>query len=146
MRKVDGDGKFERVSGTSVGGGTFWGLGKLLTKCKSFDALLETSHQGNNRVTICLLEIYMVEWTILGYALHQRQLCRALARQFQRTKSLNSISLKMWQDCIYECTSIWSQENILWGIFHRRSCLHQTQYPWRLIFDVTDRVGMHMDI
>nr|GEV84242.1 glutamine synthetase nodule isozyme [Tanacetum cinerariifolium] len=31
---VDGDGKFERVSGTSVGGGTFWGLGKLLTKCK----------------------------------------------------------------------------------------------------------------
>jgi type II pantothenate kinase len=32
--QVDGDGKFERVSGTSVGGGTFWGLGKLLTKCQ----------------------------------------------------------------------------------------------------------------
>jgi pantothenate kinase len=31
---VEGDGKFERVSGTSIGGGTFWGLGKLLTKCK----------------------------------------------------------------------------------------------------------------
>lgn len=31
--KVDGDGKFQRVSGTNVGGGTYWGLGRLLTKC-----------------------------------------------------------------------------------------------------------------
>jgi len=31
---VEGNGKFERVSGTSIGGGTFWGLGKLLTQCK----------------------------------------------------------------------------------------------------------------
>ncbi|CAA0814129.1 Pantothenate kinase 2 [Striga hermonthica] len=59
MIKVDGDNKFERVSGTSVGGGTFWGLGKLLTKCKSFDELLELSHKGNNRVIDMLVgDIY----------------------------------------------------------------------------------------
>ncbi|KAL7261121.1 hypothetical protein ACSBR1_006712 [Camellia fascicularis] len=59
LLKVDGDGKFERVSGTSVGGGTFWGLGKLLTKCKSFDELLELSHKGNNRVIDMLVgDIY----------------------------------------------------------------------------------------
>lgn len=59
MIKVDGDGKFERVSGTSVGGGTFWGLGKLLTKCQSFDELLELSHVGNNRVIDMLVgDIY----------------------------------------------------------------------------------------
>lgn len=59
MIKVDGDNDFERVSGTSVGGGTFWGLGKLLTKCKSFDELLELSHQGNNRVIDMLVgDIY----------------------------------------------------------------------------------------
>ncbi|KAK4765647.1 hypothetical protein SAY86_026737 [Trapa natans] len=59
MIKVDGDGKFERVSGTSVGGGTFLGLGRLLTKCKSFDELLELSHQGNNRVIDMLVgDIY----------------------------------------------------------------------------------------
>ncbi|KAB2609337.1 pantothenate kinase 2 [Pyrus ussuriensis x Pyrus communis] len=46
--KVDGDGKFQRVSGTNVGGGTYWGLGKLLTKCKSFDELLELSQRGDN--------------------------------------------------------------------------------------------------
>lgn len=57
--KVEGAGKFERVSGTSIGGGTFWGLGKLLTKCKSFDELLELSHRGNNRVIDMLVgDIY----------------------------------------------------------------------------------------
>ncbi|KAL4639074.1 hypothetical protein ACB092_03G191900 [Castanea dentata] len=59
MIKVEGDGKFERVSGTNVGGGTFWGLGRLLTKCKSFDELLELSQQGNNRVIDMLVgDIY----------------------------------------------------------------------------------------
>ncbi|XP_021293054.1 pantothenate kinase 1 isoform X2 [Herrania umbratica] len=59
MIKVDGDGKFERVSGTNLGGGTFWGLGRLLTKCKNFDELLELSHQGNNRVIDMLVgDIY----------------------------------------------------------------------------------------
>ncbi|KAJ6903938.1 pantothenate kinase 1-like isoform X1 [Populus alba x Populus x berolinensis] len=59
MIKVDGDGKFERVSGTSVGGGTFWGLGKLLTKCQSFDELLELSHRGDNRAIDTLVgDIY----------------------------------------------------------------------------------------
>lgn len=59
MIKVDGDNKFERVSGTSVGGGTFWGLGKLLTQCKSFDELLEMSHGGNNKAVDMLVgDIY----------------------------------------------------------------------------------------
>ncbi|KAF7806082.1 pantothenate kinase 2 [Senna tora] len=59
MIKVDGDGKFERVSGTNVGGGTYWGLGRLLTKCKSFDELLELSQKGDNRTTDMLVgDIY----------------------------------------------------------------------------------------
>ncbi|KAI9174815.1 hypothetical protein LWI28_023120 [Acer negundo] len=49
MIKVDGDGKFQQVSGTNVGGGTYCGLGRLLTKCKSFDELLELSQRGDNR-------------------------------------------------------------------------------------------------
>ncbi|TKY55205.1 Pantothenate kinase 2 [Spatholobus suberectus] len=59
MIKVDGDGKFERVSGTNVGGGTYWGLGRLLTKCESFDELLELSQKGDNRNTDMLVgDIY----------------------------------------------------------------------------------------
>ncbi|KAL9681382.1 hypothetical protein QQ045_013165 [Rhodiola kirilowii] len=59
MIKVDGDGNFERVSGTNVGGGTYWGLGKLLTKCRSFDELLELSQRGDNRAIDMLVgDIY----------------------------------------------------------------------------------------
>ncbi|OVA16989.1 protein of unknown function DUF89 [Macleaya cordata] len=59
MIKVDGDGTFQRVSGTNVGGGTYWGLGRLLTKCKSFDELLELSQRGDNKVIDMLVgDIY----------------------------------------------------------------------------------------
>jgi len=37
--KVDEDGKFERVSGTSLGGGTLWGLLSLLTLATNFDGM-----------------------------------------------------------------------------------------------------------
>ncbi|XVF50319.1 hypothetical protein PTKIN_Ptkin04bG0087400 [Pterospermum kingtungense] len=59
MIKVDGDGKFQRVSGTNVGGGTYLGLGRLLTKCNSFDELLELSQKGDNRTIDMLVgDIY----------------------------------------------------------------------------------------
>lgn len=32
--KVEAEDKFERIGGSSIGGGTFWGLGALLTKTK----------------------------------------------------------------------------------------------------------------
>lgn len=35
--RVDEDGSFERVSGTSLGGGTLWGLLSLLTPATTFD-------------------------------------------------------------------------------------------------------------
>ena len=46
--KVDGEGKYTRVSGSCLGGGTFWGLCRLLTKAKSFDEMLELGMKGNN--------------------------------------------------------------------------------------------------
>lgn len=30
--QVEAEDKFERIGGSSIGGGTFWGLGALLTK------------------------------------------------------------------------------------------------------------------
>lgn len=38
--KVNENGSFERVSGTSIGGGTLWGLLSLLTPATSFDGEL----------------------------------------------------------------------------------------------------------
>ena len=34
------------MSGSSIGGGTYWGLCRLLTKCKSFDEVLDLAESG----------------------------------------------------------------------------------------------------
>lgn len=57
--KVDGEGVFERVSGTNLGGGTFWGLCRLLTRVRSFDEMLELSSRGDSRkVDMLVGDIY----------------------------------------------------------------------------------------
>jgi pantothenate kinase len=48
MVKVEGEGSYQRVSGTNIGGGTFWGLCKLLTGRESFDDILQLSTEGDN--------------------------------------------------------------------------------------------------
>ncbi|KAF0687231.1 Aste57867_20993 [Aphanomyces stellatus] len=47
--KVTSETEYHRVSGTSLGGGTFLGLCKLLSKYKSFDEALEASAKGNSQ-------------------------------------------------------------------------------------------------
>ena len=57
--RVDGFGKYERVSGSSVGGGTFWGLCRLLTKVKTFDEVEQLSAAGHNpNVDLMVRDIY----------------------------------------------------------------------------------------
>ncbi|KAL0481588.1 type II pantothenate kinase [Acrasis kona] len=57
--KVNGDDDFDRVSGSSMGGGTFWGLSKLLTGISSFEEVLELSSQGDNKqVDMLVGDIY----------------------------------------------------------------------------------------
>ncbi|KAI0494509.1 hypothetical protein KFK09_024647 [Dendrobium nobile] len=50
MIKVMGNRKFERVTGTHIGGGTMFGLAKLLTGCTRYDDFLKLSQQGDNLV------------------------------------------------------------------------------------------------
>lgn len=59
MVKVDSQGRHHRVSGTNIGGGTFWGLGRLLTGKTSFDEILELSSKGDNsQVDMLVGDIY----------------------------------------------------------------------------------------
>jgi type II pantothenate kinase len=56
--RVDESGH-ERVSGTNMGGGTFWGLCRLLTGAKDFDEMLELSARGDNsQVDMLVGDIY----------------------------------------------------------------------------------------
>lgn len=59
MIKVSNDGKFERVSGTMIGGGTLVGLSNLLTGIKDFDTIIEMSQVGDNSgVDMLVKDIY----------------------------------------------------------------------------------------
>jgi len=65
--KVDEDGAFERVSGTSLGGGTLWGLLTLLTQATSFDEMLALSERGDNSTVDMLVgDIYGQDYSKLG--------------------------------------------------------------------------------
>ncbi|XP_068686158.1 4'-phosphopantetheine phosphatase-like isoform X1 [Montipora capricornis] len=57
--KVLSETEYERVGGTSMGGGTFWGLGSLLTSAKGFDELLELATKGRHQnVDMLVRDIY----------------------------------------------------------------------------------------
>ncbi len=57
--RVDGFGRYERVSGTSVGGGTFWGLCRLLTKVKTFSEVEQLCNVGHNaNIDLLVSDIY----------------------------------------------------------------------------------------
>ncbi|EGD82050.1 pantothenate kinase 4 [Salpingoeca rosetta] len=47
--KVESDTAFERVDGSALGGGTFWGLGSLLTGAGGFDEILDLAQRGDCR-------------------------------------------------------------------------------------------------
>ncbi|KAG0169422.1 hypothetical protein DFQ28_003680 [Apophysomyces sp. BC1034] len=65
--KVTGPDEFSRISGTSLGGGTLWGLLSMLTDAQSFDDMLEISKTGDNRnVDLMVGDIYGSDYTKLG--------------------------------------------------------------------------------
>ncbi|XP_062521302.1 4'-phosphopantetheine phosphatase-like isoform X2 [Corticium candelabrum] len=65
--KVDSESEFKRIGGTSMGGGTFWGLGSLITEAKGFDELLQLASMGNHKnVDMLVGDIYGGHYEMLG--------------------------------------------------------------------------------
>ncbi|RUS27179.1 fumble-domain-containing protein, partial [Jimgerdemannia flammicorona] len=65
--KVTGPDQFERISGTSLGGGTLWGLLSLLTGAQTFDEMLDASQIGDNRnVDMLVGDIYGTDYSKIG--------------------------------------------------------------------------------
>lgn len=56
---MDGPADFKRVSGSSIGGGTYWGLCRLLTAANTYDESLEIASRGDSNVVDMLVgDIY----------------------------------------------------------------------------------------
>ncbi|KXS12164.1 fumble-domain-containing protein [Gonapodya prolifera JEL478] len=67
LLKVSGEDQFERISGTSVGGGTLWGLLSLLTPAQTYDDMLELSKLGDNKgVDMLVGDIYGSDYSRVG--------------------------------------------------------------------------------
>lgn len=67
MIKVMGPRKFERIGGTSLGGGTLWGLLSLLTGARTFDEMLDGAAKGDNsRVDMLVGDIYGMDYGRVG--------------------------------------------------------------------------------
>lgn len=67
MLKVTGPRSFQRVGGTSLGGGTLWGLLSLLTGARSFDDMLaEAEHGDNTKVDMMIGDIYGADYGKIG--------------------------------------------------------------------------------
>ena len=65
--KVLKRGSLERISGTSLGGGTLWGLLSLLTDAKDYDEMLELSLKGDNKnVDMLVGDIYGGDYSKIG--------------------------------------------------------------------------------
>ena len=67
MIKVSGSRKFDRIGGTSLGGGTFWGLLSLLTGAGTFDDMLAMADRGDNATIDMLVgDIYGTDYSKVG--------------------------------------------------------------------------------
>ncbi|KAL1924465.1 uncharacterized protein VTP21DRAFT_4119 [Calcarisporiella thermophila] len=91
--KVTGYDKFERISGTSLGGGTLWGLLSLLTDAKSFDEMLEMSKHGDNRnVDMLVGDIYGTDYSRIG--LKSTVIASTMGKVFRRNIRHNKDSFR----------------------------------------------------
>lgn len=67
MIKVSGPRRYERIGGTSLGGGTLWGILSLLTGARSFDEMLELAQRGDNAgVDMLVGDIYGTDYGKIG--------------------------------------------------------------------------------
>lgn len=65
--RVSGPRTYERVGGTSLGGGTLWGLLSLLTPAESFDDMLDMAAEGDNaKVDMLVGDIYGTDYGKIG--------------------------------------------------------------------------------
>ncbi|PQE05989.1 pantothenate kinase protein [Rutstroemia sp. NJR-2017a BBW] len=67
MIKVSGPRAYQRVGGTSLGGGTLWGLLSLLTGARTFDDMLGMAERGDNsKVDMLVGDIYGTDYGKIG--------------------------------------------------------------------------------
>lgn len=85
MIKVEGPGQFERIGGSSLGGGTLWGLLLLLTDAKDYNEMLEMAQRGNNEnIDLLVGDIYGQSYNKIG--LKSSHIASSFAKVFKKLR------------------------------------------------------------
>lgn len=87
MIKVTGPGPqgFERIGGSSLGGGTLWGLLLLLTDANDYNEMLEMAQRGNNEnVDLLVGDIYGTSYNKIG--LKSNHIASSFAKVFKKLR------------------------------------------------------------
>ncbi|KAM9972010.1 hypothetical protein ACTFIW_012000 [Dictyostelium discoideum] len=92
--KVENETNFQRVDGTSLGGGTFWGLCSLLTGVSDYDEMLEMTKNGqSNHVDLVVGDIYGMDYTKIGLSsdtIATQSLLKMVSNNISQIAYLNS--------------------------------------------------------
>lgn len=95
MIKVVGPGPngFERIGGSSLGGGTLWGLLLLLTDAKDYNEMLEMAQRGNNEnIDLLVGDIYGSSYNKIG--LKSNHIASSFAKVFKKLR-FNQLNKKL---------------------------------------------------
>lgn len=93
MIKVHGPGVFTRVGGSSLGGGTLWGLLSMLTDCSSFDEMLDIADEGDNTgVDMLVGDIYGTDYARIG--LKATTIASSFGKVFKQAKGVKDFNEK----------------------------------------------------
>lgn len=87
MIKVTGPGPngFERIGGSSLGGGTLWGLLSLLTDAKDYNEMLEMASKGDNEnIDLLVGDIYGNSYNKIG--LKSSHIASSFAKVFKKLR------------------------------------------------------------
>lgn len=97
MLKVTGPRSYQRVGGTSLGGGTLWGLLSLLTGARTFDEMLDQAGDGDNtNVDMLVGDIYGQDYGKIG--LKSTTIASSFGKVFRMKREAESAALQAGKD------------------------------------------------
>lgn len=83
--KVDAPAKFTRIGGSSLGGGTLWGLLSLITGAQTYDQMLDWTREGDNsNVDMLVGDIYGSDYGKIG--LKSSNIASSFGKVFQNRR------------------------------------------------------------
>ncbi|CCE63478.1 hypothetical protein TPHA_0E03890 [Tetrapisispora phaffii CBS 4417] len=108
--KVESPNEFSRVGGSSLGGGTLWGLLSLITGAKTYDEMLSWAQEGDNtNVDMLVGDIYGSGYSNIG--LKSTHIASSFAKVFENRSSSTSTETKKDMSNELENLSIDDNEN-----------------------------------